>query len=111
MSEQMNSLLEVGKLVKEIPEYLPDKYLDVKCPTLSAMLSMTAYKGKPRATATLLIVIEEGKVKARINNRAQARLGWHTVDSCESLFEELENALVNDKIDWREDRNNGKYRG
>lgn len=98
---------DLGKLLEKQAEgngeetYEPDPYLDSQCPILSALMSMTHFKGVKRDTATLIVFCEEGRSKVLINDKHRGKVGVMTIESLEGLFETIEAGLRDSKIDWR----------
>lgn len=64
--------------------------------------------GKPRLTASITFFVEDGGLKAWLNDRAQGRGCCVTGASCGQLLDRLEAGLVEGTLDWR--RNKGQRR-
>lgn len=74
-------------------------------PALHEMLTAESYEdGKPRKTSTLLITVEEGGWKGRLNDRDGGQLLWVTSDCLKGVFDALEDALVAPNTPWRRDQ-------
>lgn len=80
-----------------------------KFPTLIEYLTRTSYDdGSPRQTSTVMVFIDQGHVKACLNDRDAGRAGWMSADALGSVLDELERALADDSIDWRASRGDNK---
>jgi len=60
--------------------------------------------GEPRETGTMLVFVEEGVFKARMNDRDGGRVAFYGSDSFQGLLEGLERKLKTDELDWRKDK-------
>ena len=60
--------------------------------------------GKPRATASLLLFMDQGRVKARFSDRALSRTLWLSAESLRVLLECLEADLEEGTGDWRQEK-------
>ena len=106
MNSRLPSYLRSESDVKASSEYVPDPYLDSKCPILSAMLSMVEYEGEARTPATLILFCEDGRSKVLVNNKHQGTVGVATVDSFEDVFDTLEALLAKGELDFRKSKGN-----
>lgn len=72
-------------------------------PVLYEYLTRDKYEdGKPRQTATISLMIEDGAAKGCLNDRDCSRSVWVTSDSPQSILSALEAALSADvEPDWR----------
>jgi len=109
MSERLSRLLGKGEGVKEKGESFPDPYLSAKCPILSAMLSVTEFEGGPRTPSTLILFCEDGRSKVLVNNKHAGTVGVLTVETFEDVFEALESALNEDKVEFRRSKGQNGY--
>lgn len=57
--------------------------------------------GTPRETSTLLVLFEEGRWKACLNDRANARSGWVSSPTLRGALETLNEHLSEDRLEWR----------
>lgn len=74
-------------------------------PYLSAFMSSTSWDdGTIRETGTLLLFVQEGYLKACINDRALDRSAFVTGPSINCLFDLVEAGLEQDSLDWRKRR-------
>lgn len=79
-----------------------DSVFVARCPALWEYLSLCQWEdASPREPATLILVVEEGRWKACLSDRANGRVGWRTADTLAGLLDALEAALVTDVMDWR----------
>jgi len=87
-----------------------DDDMEKKFPNLYAMLTDVTWEdGSQRRTSTLLFFVEDGTMKACLNDRDQGLTGWISADSLAGLLDALETALADDRLDWRRsDRTGGK---
>ncbi len=75
------------------------------CPVLWEYLSSEQWEdGSARLTSTLLVFVEEGRVKVCLNDRAAQRKGWVTGVTPEAAFTALEASLAAGNIEWRMDK-------
>lgn len=71
-------------------------------PLLREYLCTTRWDdGKPRQTATLLLVTEMGAWKACLNDRACSRSLWVTAESYQGVLRAVEDALGSATPGWR----------
>ena len=101
MSFDLAKLMEKQAESNGDETYAPDPYLDSQCPILSALMSMASYKGVKRQCATLILFCEEGRSKVLVNDKHREKVGVVTIESLEGVFETIEMALRDNKIDWR----------
>jgi hypothetical protein len=57
--------------------------------------------GSPRATGTVLVFCEAGKLKACLNDRDSEMNAFYAADSWAGLWDGLEAKLRNGGLDWR----------
>jgi len=73
-----------------------------KCPSVWAYLHSTVWEdGSPREPATLILLVDLGRWKVCLSDRANNRVAWLSADTLGGLLEGLEAGLVEDKLDWR----------
>jgi hypothetical protein len=73
-------------------------------PTLTEWLTETTWDdGKPRKTATLLLLTENGRWKAFLHDRDLKRGFWMTGDAYEGLLAAIEEGLTKSSVEWRKD--------
>ena len=65
--------------------------------------------GSHRVTSTIVIFCEDGWAKMCLNNRAEASIAFVTARTVAGCFDELEQGLREDQIDWRA-AGKGKHR-
>lgn len=58
-------------------------------------------EGGARVTSTVLVCVDEGRLKACINDRANERSAWVSGSSLIDLFTTLDAALATDSAAWR----------
>lgn len=79
-----------------------DAAFDKDYPALGEYLSVQLdCEGKALATATLLVLCEEGLVKGCLMDRASERRLWRSHRTFRGLLEAMEKALAGDAADWR----------
>lgn len=79
-----------------------DPILTIKTPGVWEYLTINRYdSGEPRLTSTLMVVVEDGKVKCCLNDREQSRSLWVAADSLEGALLVLESLLDDDRAIWR----------
>ena len=88
-----------GTVAKATDESLRGYY-----PTLHDWLTETTWEdGKARKTSTLLIMTENGRWKAFLNDRDGKRGAFLSAEAYEWLLESLEKALLDSSLEWRKD--------
>lgn len=71
-------------------------------PSTWAYLADTRYEdGEPRETATLMLLAEQGVVKACLNDRDNSRSAWVSGRSVEEALAALEAGLAEGRTEWR----------
>lgn len=74
-------------------------------PALHEYLTLTEYEpGQPRETAMLLFFVEDGRWKAALQDRQEARSLWVTADTVPAALDALEAILQSGTADWRQMR-------
>jgi hypothetical protein len=74
-------------------------------------LGSTSYDdGSARRTSTLLVFIEDSRVKGCLNDRQEERSLWVTEDTLEDLLVGLEMVLAAGTGDWRKSKPSGKVK-
>lgn len=80
-----------------------DTEFEARYPALVEYLRETQQEdGGPRTTATLLLMVDAGRLKAWLNDRDNRRAAWVTGMTFVGLLETLENGLQEDSLEWRE---------
>jgi len=81
-------------------------------PSVWEWLSSEQYDdGSARQTATLLVFVEEGRVKLCLNDRDGHRKAWVSGSDPLEAFLSLEQCLSTGAVDWRSDAKKGPSRG
>ncbi len=71
-------------------------------PAITLLLTATVDdEGKPRKTATLTIVAEDGLFKGGLRDRDANASVWRSAKTLNGLLEALESALASGEADWR----------
>lgn len=79
-----------------------DPVFQSRCPALWEYMTLTAWEdGSDRQPATLILLVEEGRWKGCVSDRAAGRVGWRSHETLAGLLEALEAALASDSMDWR----------
>jgi len=79
-----------------------DGWMQGLFPTLWGYLSDLRYEdGSPRQTATLMLLAEQGVVKACLNDRDNDRSVWVSGRGVEEALSVLEAALLAGRAEWR----------
>jgi hypothetical protein len=64
--------------------------------------------GSPRQTGTLMLLSEDGLLKAWVHDREFSRSVWVSGSTLETLLKALEKALAGEATPWRRDRPQGR---
>lgn len=81
----------------------------VECPAVTEYLSSDKYPdGAARERSVLSVFIEDGRVKACLNDRDAGRTLWRSADGVEDCVMAIECAIVDGTADWR--RAAGSYK-
>jgi hypothetical protein len=79
-----------------------DPFLTGTFPVLWEYLTTARFEdGSHRETSTLLVMVEQGRVKACLNDRDAGRSLWASADGLETALRHLEAALGDEGADWR----------
>jgi hypothetical protein len=71
-------------------------------PAISEYLTSLAFPdGSERETSTITLLIEDGKIKAALNDRANSRSIWRSGDTVEEVLACLEAAVADERSSWR----------
>jgi hypothetical protein len=71
-------------------------------PAVSAVLYDRFFEdGTPRKTATLLLFVDEGMLKACLRDRETEETAWVAGEGLEGLLDALEVGLQEGRLDWR----------
>lgn len=74
-------------------------------PTLVGFLTDDRWDdGKRRKTGTLMLVHDEGRVKAWVHDLDGARAAWCSAESLWGLLLTVDVGLREDRLEWRADR-------
>lgn len=80
----------------------PDKRMMDKCPRVVEYLTTCRWDdGTPRERSTITLFVEEGKVKAALNDREMKRSLYVSSDTLEDVLGALEEGLADEGADWR----------
>jgi len=60
--------------------------------------------GVDRQLGTLMILVEDGLVKAWVHDRDASCSAWVSADSLQGLLEAVSRGLEKDSLEWRKDR-------
>jgi hypothetical protein len=78
-------------------------------PSLVEFLTRTEFEdGSARQTGTLMLFVEDGRLKVCLNDRAEGLVGFHSFQSLDTILGELEGCLDKDGVDWRKTRDGVK---
>lgn len=78
--------------------------LKVAFPGCFSILSDAESYGRPRVPATIRLFIDQGRLKAAVNDPSSEMVLFITLDPEQSLWVQFEAALTNPDADWREQR-------
>jgi len=85
-----------------VPGGLDQSDLAVRYPCLYEHLAVAQYDdGTARKLSTLTLFVDQGGIKACLNDRDQGLTGWISAESLAGLLDALETALADDRLDWR----------
>jgi hypothetical protein len=81
---------------------IPDESFVAAYPALSEYLTLEEWEpGKPRKTSTIVWFVEQGLLKACINDRDASQVAFVSAESLTGLWEALEEGLAMNSLDWR----------
>jgi hypothetical protein len=71
-------------------------------PTLVEFLTLDRFNdGTPRVPGTVMLFVEDGRLKVCFNDRQEQVVGFVCVDSLETLLDDLEKLLEGDRVEFR----------
>jgi hypothetical protein len=74
-------------------------------PALVEFLTRDRYQDNSiRERGTVLLFVEGGRLKACLNDKDAALVGFTTIDTLDDVSMALDKALREDKVDWRKQR-------
>lgn len=108
VKRQDSSVVEVVRAVEEIAGVWAQQY-----PAIAEWTCALSWDtGKPRQTATLLLVVDVDGAKVCLKDREGGRSLWRTGESIPEALVSLEAALQEGGVGWRKDNSNGqRYTG
>lgn len=84
---------------------LRNSAIEAACPAIVEFLSMDVWDdGKRREPGTVMVMFEEGRWKAWVNDKEGKRSAWVSGATLEALWSAVEGGLVEDSLDWRRAR-------
>jgi len=96
---------EIGPTGSSPPVPAHDEQFRVLFPTLWEYVTHTVWDdGSPRETTTLFLFVSEGRWKLMLKDRARDLISFLVGDTMDEVFRSAEQALFEDKMDWRVDR-------
>lgn len=104
-------MLRKADLRKAVPgsESPVDPVFSKEHPLLFDYLTQVAWEdGSPRLTATLTISTDQGRFVGALKDRALGRIAWMSAESLAGLLAALDDALADDRVEWRKDQWGGK---
>ena len=82
-----------------------DAVLEERCPTVLQYLQNDTYEdGSPRRTSTITLFVEDGRVKACLNDRDNDRTCFVTAESLLDVLDALEVSVLDEGTVWKEGR-------
>lgn len=79
-----------------------DSDFETRWPNLALLMQATTDdQGKPRQTATLTFVCEQGKWKGGVKDKDHAMSLWRSADAMAGVLDALERALDDGTADWK----------
>lgn len=90
---------------KVVAKKFSDPFMVEQCPLVLSYLVETQYEdGSARRTSTLTLFVDDGQLKASLNDRDNSRTAFVSADSLAELLEALECHLSDPTSPWRSDR-------
>lgn len=103
------SQAENGRGVEHGPP-APDEFVD-RFPSLVEFLSAEKYEdGSAREPGTLLLVWQDGRWRAWLNDRGVGDAAWLSSHGLSSLLASVEAGLAEGSLEWRRQRPRGKQK-
>lgn len=81
-----------------------DDQLLEQCPDVHQWMSCAEWNGKPRKLPTITLFVEDGRLKAVLNDRNTEQTGFWTFRSVMGFWRELQDALCGENVEWRQKR-------
>lgn len=100
---------EVGA---DAPEMFEECELTRRFPALAEFLTLAEWEpGERREVGTILLLVEAGRYKAWVHDRDGRRSAWVSAVSLTGVLGAANKGLLEDRLDWRADREAGRGRG
>jgi len=87
-----------------------DPQLEEQCPDVFQWLSCSEWKGRPRQLPTITLFVDQGRLKAVLNDRETEQTGFWTFRAVLGFWREIQDALCGENIEWRQSRSQGAKR-
>lgn len=99
------SATEAGQQVPYDPSKAEVCKLSKTLPTFCEFLAREAWPdGEPRERGTILLVFQDSRWRAWVNDKDTQRSAWVSAESIQGVLEAVEKGLLNDSLGWRQDR-------
>jgi len=99
----------VGDGVSSVP---PDDPIGLAYPCVLKFLTLTAYgDGKRRVPGSITLFFDAGVLKAAVNDKDVDMSAFVSGSGLAGLLASIEDGLVEDRLDWRENRKKGGRKG
>lgn len=90
--------------------WLTHPWLEEARPGLFMLLALPEIEGEPREPASIRLFVQDGKLKAAINDPSSESVWFATLEGSTDPLHALERHFSEDRGEWREQKSQGKSR-
>lgn len=69
---------------------------------LYTLLALKKFEGETRELGSISLFAEQGRLKACVSDKDNGQVAFITLEELDTAFQEIEEALQNDSLTWRE---------
>lgn len=101
MSSYLEKLMEESENGRVQSRHFEDEWLAENCPEVNLWLSCEQFREKSRILPTIMLFVEDGRLKACLSDKDRRKVAFMTFESVDVLWETLESKFVEGDLDWR----------
>lgn len=101
MSSYLEKLMEESENGRVQSRNFEDPWLEENCPEVALWMSCERFREKSRILPTIMLFVEDGRLKACLSDKERKKVAFMTFESVETLWESLEAKFVQGDLDWR----------